>query len=242
MVKLISLLVVLVGLAILVLQNAAPIAIVFLGSPTPALPLGLWVLGALIAGALTTLLIAGLLNLAYPAAKRPGRSAARSPNSASNPSGNASARAAGWTPVDPAARSEDGWSERRNPDDWDDWEESAPRRSPPPRSTPRRDREEVTWKDWQSYEAEDRSPNPSPDPSTRFEKPQPPPATERSGTVYSQRYQPSETPSPKPGVYDAEFRVIMPPYADTPNDTPPPPVNDDDEDWDIENPPRPGDR
>ncbi|MEM8809817.1 MAG: hypothetical protein AAGF01_27675 [Cyanobacteria bacterium P01_G01_bin.38] len=55
-------------LAVLAVQNTAPpIALVVLGSRTAALPLSVWLLGAIAAGAVTTLLLYGFANLATPA-------------------------------------------------------------------------------------------------------------------------------------------------------------------------------
>ncbi|MEM9903755.1 MAG: hypothetical protein AAF921_01865 [Cyanobacteria bacterium P01_D01_bin.44] len=55
-------------LAVLAVQNTTPpIALVVLGSRTAALPLSVWLLGAIAAGVITTLLLYGFANLATPA-------------------------------------------------------------------------------------------------------------------------------------------------------------------------------
>ncbi|HIK42467.1 MAG TPA: DUF1049 domain-containing protein, partial [Thermoleptolyngbya sp. M55_K2018_002] len=49
-------------LAIVVLQNLSPsVALTFLGMQTVALPLAVWLVGAVLAGAITTILVATLI-------------------------------------------------------------------------------------------------------------------------------------------------------------------------------------
>ncbi|NJO77382.1 MAG: hypothetical protein HC827_01920 [Cyanobacteria bacterium RM1_2_2] len=63
MVRVVLLLLIVGGLVAFAIQNLTPIALVVLGTRTLALPLAVWVLGALAAGALTTLLLSGFMPL-----------------------------------------------------------------------------------------------------------------------------------------------------------------------------------
>lgn len=91
---------------------------------------------------------------------------------------------------------------------------------------------------------------------TDFEAKQEPEAQRQSGSVYSYSYRradgstsplpppppppPRPTPSPKPGeVYDAEYRLITPPYRPDPEEIQPPPPSAtnpsrDDDDWGLD--------
>ena len=72
------LLVIVVGLTIFALQNVEPaLSLVFLGVRSPAVPLSIWILLSMAVGALTSLLISGLLafsNYLYRTLDRTGRS------------------------------------------------------------------------------------------------------------------------------------------------------------------------
>ena len=71
-IRLILLLGIAAALLLFALQNWAPsMQLVFLGIRSPAFPLALWVLGAIAAGILTTLTIAGLFRLTGFSAQRP---------------------------------------------------------------------------------------------------------------------------------------------------------------------------
>ncbi|MFM7612617.1 MAG: hypothetical protein ACKO4R_00040, partial [Synechococcales cyanobacterium] len=64
MVRSVSLIILAGGLGILVFQNRSPVLpVVFLGTRSLALPLGVWVVAAIILGAATTGLIYGLVYL-----------------------------------------------------------------------------------------------------------------------------------------------------------------------------------
>lgn len=259
MVKLILLLVILGALAAFALQNLAPVSLVFLGIKTLALPLAVWVIGSIGAGALTTLLIAGLLQFAQPI--RSNRSGDRTASQTRSGFGD-SFRTAGWTrSSDPftktsttnrsttsAAKS---YTSRSNRDDWetggreewDDWDD-IPRPIDPPVTGPTeiRDREDAVWDDWNNDEGSERQRREEPSDRPRrtdFEAPQTPTMRTQSGSVYSYGYGRSEDEADQPrqqNVYDAEYRVITPPYYPEPeNPVPEPPKRDaNDDDWDFD--------
>lgn len=71
MVRAILILLIVAGLALFAVQNAATvIPLVVLGQPIIALPLSVWILGAIAAGGITTLLFAGLLQIGSPPRRR----------------------------------------------------------------------------------------------------------------------------------------------------------------------------
>ncbi|MEG5030380.1 LapA family protein [Microcoleus sp. AT8-B1] len=78
------LLVIVVGLTIFALQNVEPaLSLVFLGVRSPAVPLSIWILLSMAVGALTSLLISGLLafsNYLSPTGDRSGRSSRSGPD------------------------------------------------------------------------------------------------------------------------------------------------------------------
>lgn len=279
--KLILLLLLMATLAIVVLFNLTPVPLVILGIQFPALPLGLWFVGAIVAGALTTLLISGLFNLSrpvVPAARASrtnrygnssfGSNTPRSPwagrpapdQRESVQSGAASSGQAGYR----AARADD-WGAPPS-ESWDNWGATPPQ--PDYRYQPQteiRDTEDEVWANWDGYEdlernrreddfeefddldenqQQDRSPRVSPPRRTEFESKQEPVDRRQSGSVYSYSYRKPEEDSPKPTtarpgeVYDAEYRVLTPPYRPDLEDSPlvdsPTPSQDDDEDWGLD--------
>ncbi|PSB11094.1 hypothetical protein C7B76_23620, partial [filamentous cyanobacterium CCP2] len=164
MVRLTLFLFILASLVILVLSNLSPIALTILGVRTLALPLGVWVVGAIGAGALTTLFLSLLWNASRPAARRPPRSNPRV-GAGSSPPWAAKRRDAQPAETSSAAstsrRANDDWEADRGKADWDDWgdyqEPSATQTfEPPPRESFRtqteiRDREDEEWANWEGY-------------------------------------------------------------------------------------------
>lgn len=268
MVRVVLLLLVVGGLAIFALQNLSPITLVFLGVRTLALPLAAWVLGAMAAGALTTLVLSGFFSLLrLGAAQRPSNSRAsdfgagnRSPWS-SNPKRDAaqarSQKTAGFSAAG-SSRNADDW-EASPQDNWDDWgaaPESAPRRSTASR-TEVRDTADNDWANWEGYQEatprdRDNTASSAQPRRTDFEARQAPRSTRQSGSVYSYSYrEPQDTPPKRKTneVYDAEYRVIIPPYTPipeppAPQPSPPEPqpdpvtntpaTNSDEDDWDLD--------
>lgn len=260
------------GLVLFALQNLAPMSLVILGVRSQPLPLAVWVLGAMIAGSLTTLLISGLFTassaFSAPRLKRP--KAKRSPNrsnSAANP------RNPGKPNSPPPPRTAsvmgDDWEPRPPLEEWEDWEgyeepaktttassstaqtsysgdRYSQRQEPyaePVDATSSRDEQEV-WDDWdeededrQDYRDRDTENDRSLDDQTYiprrtdFEVRQEPVARQQSGSIYSYSYRSADdredsSVGKTEDVYDAEFRVITPPYnpdadsaeLDTPTD------------------------
>lgn len=212
------LLVVLGVLTLLVVQNWSPVLpLVFLGVRTLALPLAVWILIGVTAGAVTSLLIAGLFKLSnyfaqakprYRRNVREGSSA--QPNVAHHTAANRSQpdterqSPQGERAQDTASPSDadDDWESDSNDDDWN-FEEDADKTRNDPQNTVRD--------------------------STNYEVNTEPKSGYRSGSVYSYGYrEPSNSGVGKTeSVYDADYRVIPPPYPET--DTP-----KKDEDWGFE--------
>ncbi|MBD3883901.1 hypothetical protein IFO70_19260 [Phormidium tenue FACHB-886] len=238
------------GLVLFTVQNLSPaLSLVILGSSTLPLPLAIWIGGAIAAGAVTTVVLSALADLSRPA--RP--SAPKRPRPAAN-------RVDGfqtpWTPqpqTSPqagATRLQDDWETRSTKDEWDDWEEPAPRSTNRPpvgyrSSQPDiRDRRDDDWADWGDYaetRRQDRSadrldmPDSYTPRRTEFETKQEPVTRTQSGSVYSYSYNRPEEPADRADVpprtsnevYDADYRVLTPPYRPEPQ----PPVEDD---WGFE--------
>jgi hypothetical protein len=278
--RLTLLLLILGGVTLFALQNWLPVLpLVILGVQTQALPLAVWMVGAIAAGAMTTLVIAGLFRLSTvtaPARRRPGkRVTASAPNPPFTPPWNPAwepqdrspaAASSSYTPSSRASNPDDDWE--RNPnrlEEWEDWDGYQEPIAPPPQSPPpstayssrtviqedipppvasMEEVEEVEekeeWEDWEGYEDEDgavdedRSPHDAPvAPPRPIREVQPEPKTRyQAGSVYSYGYRdPSNSGVGRTeSVYDADFRVITPPYRPDPEEVP----ATEDEDWDFE--------
>jgi uncharacterized integral membrane protein len=223
-------------LGIFVVSNNTPIALVFLGLTLPALPLGIWILGAIGAGVVTELVTFGLFQLTHRAGKRRGRSQMRRSFSGGSfqpgPTGSSGGDAtrtynqnyraeqdedAAWknwegyeTPVDRSSAATAAAREAAKPEPIDDWN--------------RRNYSD----DWDDFAGQgtprDRPPT-SAEQQTRIadERPSEPKTAARSGSTYSYGYRaPQNTGvSRTESVVDADYRVIVPPY--TPNPVEPTP-------------------
>lgn len=271
MVRVALLLLIAGGLTIFALQNLSPIALVILGARTLALPLAAWVLGAMAAGALTTLVLSGFFSLSRSGAAERRFTNARATESAgtrspwsSGPKRDSASRpknTAGFSAAGSSRRASDDW-ETSAQDDWDDWgsgqETAQPRSASAPNAsrTEVRDTTDEDWANWEGYEEtgprdrERRDSTYSSQPRrTEFESRQTPKSTQQSGSVYSYSYRdPQDTPSGRKTneVYDAEYRVIIPPYTPTPEPSSPPPPSSSqpsskpvtdttaDDDWDLD--------
>jgi len=238
--RLLILLGVIGGLAVFAQSNwSSVLSVTFLGLQTPALPLSLWVLGAIAIGVLTQWAISLLLQLASYATARKIRREARKqafrgevppkPGVFTNPTQPAKAT----TSTNDAA--------------WKDWGhyETTPAQSTQPNSSPVDpidDWEAPPSDDWENRRTTSSREAPSPKtqtppsqpprPANIFETPQAPRASAQSGTVYSHKYRESNRdevhkrePAPNKPIVDAEYRVIVPPYQtsdQTPSPTPSP--------------------
>lgn len=253
MVRVALLLLIVGGVAVFTLQNLSPIGLVILGIRTQALPLAFWVVGSLIAGALTTLFLTGLSSLSRSTVRRSGQrvdepsGSARSPWSAAGANRESKStrtrNSAGFSAASAGSRRTDDDWEGGDQEAWEDWGEPEPvRQSAPETRTEVRDTADDDWANWEGYEerlrnsrrpvdrATDRT---TPPPRTEFEVKRPPAARQQSGSVYSYRYddakdRPTErkTTERKPKeVYDAEYRVLIPPYNPESSYNPEPPYN-----------------
>ncbi|MBD2741140.1 LapA family protein [Coleofasciculus sp. FACHB-1120] len=224
-IRILLLMLVLGSLALLALQNLSPVlALVFLGAKTQALPVGVWILAAIALGALT----GSFLQLLSYLQRRPLQTRIRTLEAAETPrpsqprretaQSTSSTQQTSYTPPPPPQES--------NPDtDGDDWEDEV-----------------ADDDDWdESEEPRDRTPSPQPFAKefveererTTYERQQEPKSASRSGSVYSYSYrEPRNSGVGKTeAVYDANYRVITPPYQE------PQPVrktNQDEEDWGFE--------
>lgn len=211
-IRIILLLVVLGGLTLLVVQNLSPVLpLVFLGLRSQALPLAVWILLSITAGALTSLSITGLFKLAnYFAPSH--ASSVRNDVKASAPRSNTQTNKKQYTATNPAASTANSTPSNADEDDWGD---------------------DSTNDDWSFEEDTERSQNfDSQDnvkDSTTYEVKQQPKSSRQSGSVYSYSYrEPKNSGVGKTeSVYDADYRVITPPYRE--KDKP-----QDEDDWGFE--------
>ncbi|MCF4969410.1 LapA family protein [Nostoc sp. CMAA1605] len=215
-IRLILLIAIMGGLTLLLVQNWSPVlSLVFLGMRSQSLPLALWILFSMTAGAGTSLLITSLFRLSNyfaPSQKIPSTTTAR-----------------------------------RNTTNKREQFTSEPSTPPPPKSQPessRRERFDEEFDDWTNEGANDdwdfdEQPNPAPQAnsanepkrnSTSYERPQQPNQVSRSGSTYSYSYrEPKNTAAGKAeSVYDADYRVIIPPYTQPTNDEI---DSEEDDDW-----------
>lgn len=239
------------AMTLFTLQNLTPVLpLVFLGSPTPALPLSWWMLGAIAAGAFTTIAITFLVGLSNFLTGQVVRSQVRSSrrNTVSEPFSktpaekNRTAAAAAASQAKPSeAEGDAAWQ------DWRGYETSASRSAATAasRSTPRpQSNQNDDGDDWERGMSDDWNKSPSDRPASpsspsapdRFEQPQQPKQGSRSGSAYSYSYgepEPSDsgTGSGKSDsgkterVVDADFRVLVPPYRALDDQPAPPPSN-----------------
>ena len=198
-IRLTLLLVVLGGLTLLLTQNWSPVLpLVFLGLKTQALPLAIWILSSIAAGAFTSLCITGLFKLS----NHFGRSSKRRYVSGASAQYSQPPKTAASQPKpdDATATDDDDWSSTTDDDDWD-FEDEADKT---------RDSTQNTVKD-----------------STTSKVSTEPKTSNQSG-AYSYSYQePSNSGVGKTeSVYDADYRVLTPPYQQKK-------TAQEDEEWDF---------
>lgn len=211
-IRLTLLVAVLGGLTLLLVQNLSPaLPLVFLGMRSQPLPLALWILFSTAAGAGTSLLITSLFKLSnyFGGQPRPARSkSTTSRRSTAN-------RKEEFTPP-PPSKEPANKTNYASSDEFDDWETNSA---------------DDDW-DIEEKPREATTNNSQPDSfadSSTYERPQQPKSGTKSGSTYSYSYrEPKNTAAGKTeSVYDADYRVIIPPYQPPPKDT----ANDDDDDW-----------
>lgn len=212
-IRLILLVAVLGGLTLLLAQNWSPVLpLVFLGIQTQPLPLAMWILFSTTAGAITSVFISSLFNLSTYLTRQ---QSPRLKSPAASPRNKQTRREETFErfSVSPPPA---GTTQSRSSDAVDDW-----------------DTNNSTDDDWDFEEKSNVAPNPSSeniqDREREVERQQQPKASSQSGSVYSYSYrQPKNSGVGKTeSVYDADYRVIIPPYQ------PPTTTNqkNDDDDW-----------
>ncbi|MUL35111.1 hypothetical protein [Gloeocapsopsis dulcis] len=212
--RLLLLLVVLGGLTLLLLQNWSPVLpLVFLGGRSLALPLAAWILLSITAGAFSALLIAGLFKTSNYFAqsqvkqrsvvgRTPPRQNQRTVKQEYTTAASATYSSASTSST--TSDTTDDWnSDNSTDDDWDFEENTTPQGSFRP---------ETTIQDSKTYEVSSN------------------PRSNQSSSVYS--YSSNEPRNTNVGktesIYDADYRVITPPYGSRTNTT------EEDEDWGFE--------
>ncbi|MEA5566476.1 MULTISPECIES: LapA family protein [unclassified Anabaena] len=218
-IRLILLIAIMGGLTLLLVQNWSPVlSLVFLGMRSQPLPLAMWILFSTAAGAGTSLLITSLYKLSNYFEPRQIPSSSNTTSRRSKAKSREEFTSAPYTPppksqAEPARKETfddefDDWEKNSADDDWNFDQQSPPAPKSSSESEPVRD-------------------------STNYERPQPSKTGSQSGSTYSYSYrEPKNTAAGKSeSVYDADYRVIIPPYQ-PPNQ---PPTNnadnEEDEDW-----------
>ncbi len=198
--RLILLVAVLGGLTLLLVQNWSPVlSLVFLGMKSKPIPLAIWILFSTAAGGLTTVFVTSLFNLSnYFTGQR--RNPLRERASSTRTSQTQTRREEPTPPPSPSSSgsktestrssdtSDDDWETDNSADDWD-FEEKKEAAIPNPQNTQVRD-------------------------SNTYERQQEPKSSSKSDSVYSYSYrEPKNSGVGKTeSVYDADYRVIIPPY------------------------------
>jgi hypothetical protein len=209
------------GLSLLVLQNLSPVLpIVFLGMKTPALPVAAWILGALAAGFFTSLCLQLFSYLPRRSllARIRQLEAEPSPTAGKRRENEQTASRYSTPPPQPETPTSEDTSE-----EWDsDWEvEEAP--------------EDDEWE----FDEEPKRPS---RPETVIQEPreyevkQEPKSRNVTGSIYSYSYrEPSSSGAGRTeAVYDANYRVITPPYRDSNASTRDTSNQEEEDDWGFE--------
>ena len=213
-IRLILLVAVLGGLTLLLAQNWSPVLpLVFLGIRTQPLPLAMWILFSTTAGAITSVFISSLFNLSTYLTRQ---QSPRLKSPAASPRNKQTRREETFERPSVSPPPPDRTTQSRSSDVADDW-----------------DTNNSTDDDWDFEEKSNVAPNPSSesiqDRDQSYERQQQPKTTSQSDSVYSYSYrQPKNSGVGKTeSVYDADYRVIIPPYQ------PPTTTNqkNDDDDW-----------
>jgi hypothetical protein len=231
------------GLALFAISNLSPaLPLVFLGTKTVALPLAAWMGIAIAAGASTSFFLQLLSyrpqgystqNVEKPDEVPYRRSSfRRQPPETPEPEPQAQYTSAPPPPERPTNNVTSDWEERSS-ENWDFQEEPAARRS---NATPdvddwQRDRTERTPVSDDRVE-ESRFEGTAYSDRTNYEVPQEPKTHVQTGSTYSYSYREAQKKQSGVGkpdvVYDANYRVITPPYQN------PPQPSEEEDDWGFE--------
>ncbi|MBD2071713.1 hypothetical protein H6F93_30045 [Leptolyngbya sp. FACHB-671] len=284
-IRLALLLAILGGLTLFALQNWSPaVPLVILGVQTQAFPLAAWMVGAIAAGAFTTLVIAALFGISStfsaPRTRRPAAPRETSRSTSADESwdkGWAESQNSSYSTAATAAASTDtttSYTQSASPkpkssfdfsndwenvgapvEEWEDWQDyEEPVDTPPAQASPQASssyssssynsqtyiQEPEEREEWEDWEEEPDAPPPSPaqPQQTDYEVRRDPKTSYQSGSVYSYSYrEPSDSGVGKTeSVYDADYRVIIPPARslDELDNEPASRQDLDEEDWDFE--------
>ena len=189
--------------------SSPAIPLVFLGIQMPGLPLTVWISGAIASGAITSFVLQ-FLSYLQSGSQRQGQFNRVSPRGVRSERFTTETPKASYSPPNPPNRTTKSAS---------DWEESAD-------------------KDW-NFDGEGGGKSQREEfeetrsPSSDYEANQEPASTSKTGSVYSYTYRETSKSgvSKTDGVYDANYRVIVPPYQKPPD---PPKEDNEDEDWGFE--------
>ncbi|KYC40137.1 hypothetical protein WA1_29790 [Scytonema hofmannii PCC 7110] len=204
LIRLILLVAVLGGITLLLLQNWSPVLpLVFLGMRSQPLPLAIWILFSTVAGGLTTILLTILFNLSG-SLRRQRQTPLRSAPESSRQNKTRVEEPTSSPPNPPSS----GDRESRTTDTVDDWETGS-----------------GLYEDWE-FNKSDSQKTQVKDPNTydRSSEPQDRPKTDSSYS-YSYREPKNSGVGKTESVYDADYRVIIPPYQ------PPKPEPVEEDDW-----------
>ncbi|HBE20950.1 MAG TPA: hypothetical protein DEG17_03045 [Cyanobacteria bacterium UBA11149] len=194
--------------ALLILSNlsAPPVPLVFLGMEMPALPLGVWIGGAIASGAITSFVLQ-FLSYIQSGDWQESRFNRVSPSSRGG-------RSQGFSTEKPKTSYSQANSANRTSNSASDWDKPAD-------------------KDWNfNDEGDDKSKGETSD----YEQHQQPSKSSKTGSVYSYSYRETS----KSGVdradevYDANYRVIIPPYQKSAPPSQEDKEENEDEDWGFE--------
>lgn len=194
--RLVIVLLILVGLTLVALQNLSPLlSLTFLGMKTVALPLAAWIIAAIAAGFLTSLILSLLFQLSNYLAEKELRTTRKTLRDAQLRIRQLEAvrSDASWQRSDTVASSyKTAEEEPASDDDFEDEEEEEPIDDTPSYQDTFRER-------------------------TTYERYQEPKTSYQSGSVYSYGYRdPSNSGVGKTeSIYDADYRVINPPRQET---------------------------
>lgn len=215
--RLIILLAVIGTLTILLLQNLSPVLpLIFLGMKSKPLPLAIWIILSIATGALTSWLITSLYQLSNYLGSPKQTAPSRSNSRASRVRQNTRQEAKFNTHTAPKTSQkqdsktqaiEDDWDDNSANDDWDFDESPVDQRRQSSQNQPQKD-------------------------SRDYERPQQKTSGNQSDSTYSySSREPKNTGVGKTeSVYDADYRVIIPPYTPSP-ESQQTDDDDDDDDW-----------
>ncbi|MCL1470475.1 lipopolysaccharide assembly protein LapA domain-containing protein [Argonema antarcticum] len=219
--RLVLLLIFLLGLTLFALSNLSPVVLMFLGAKSLPLPLGVWVMAALATGFFFSLLLSLLFQLSNYLSEQQLQVAQRTLRSAESRIRTLEAESSRYR-----------WQSPQSSSDGESRSYSTTQTSAEYDYLEKEDDEEGPIDDTQ--EGRDNVRN-----RTTYETEQAPTSSSKTGSVYSYSYkEPKNSGVGKTeSVYDAEYRVITPPYRGEPKKS----ENDweynksgNDEDWGFE--------